>query len=214
MHVNFADLTRWYEAGILKASPDEVVGVCAAVGAAPSFLQPYEWFELVFASDGLTTFDDARDCIHALLEIYNEILATYHAGNVPGPSSEDEEAIAAWCKGYLAAALRDPLWLDDETGTRLLAPIGALSDPEAMLEDANDRAVALDLHVEWRTNLIGIARAIYDFWEDARLEAAEEYLALSSPHRTFRRENRRVGRNESCPCGSGNKYKRCCALDG
>jgi preprotein translocase subunit SecA len=25
-----------------------------------------------------------------------------------------------------------------------------------------------------------------------------------------RREGRKIGRNESCPCGSGKKYKRCC----
>lgn len=27
---------------------------------------------------------------------------------------------------------------------------------------------------------------------------------------TFVRENRKIGRNESCPCGSGKKYKNCC----
>jgi len=27
---------------------------------------------------------------------------------------------------------------------------------------------------------------------------------------TFRREGRKVGRNEPCPCGSGRKYKKCC----
>ncbi len=27
---------------------------------------------------------------------------------------------------------------------------------------------------------------------------------------TFRREGRKIGRNEPCPCGSGKKYKRCC----
>ena len=27
---------------------------------------------------------------------------------------------------------------------------------------------------------------------------------------TYRREGRKIGRNEPCPCGSGKKYKRCC----
>ena len=27
---------------------------------------------------------------------------------------------------------------------------------------------------------------------------------------TFIREERKVGRNEPCPCGSGKKYKQCC----
>ncbi|RKY38657.1 MAG: preprotein translocase subunit SecA, partial [Candidatus Omnitrophota bacterium] len=26
----------------------------------------------------------------------------------------------------------------------------------------------------------------------------------------YRREGRKIGRNEPCPCGSGKKYKRCC----
>jgi len=26
---------------------------------------------------------------------------------------------------------------------------------------------------------------------------------------TFKREEKKVGRNEPCPCGSGKKYKKC-----
>jgi uncharacterized protein YecA (UPF0149 family) len=29
---------------------------------------------------------------------------------------------------------------------------------------------------------------------------------------TFRRSAPKVGRNDPCPCGSGRKYKACCAL--
>jgi transposase-like protein len=35
--------------------------------------------------------------------------------------------------------------------------------------------------------------------------------AQSEPVQTIRREQPKVGRNELCPCGSGLKYKRCCA---
>lgn len=37
---------------------------------------------------------------------------------------------------------------------------------------------------------------------------------LHTPHASvipFRREEPRVGRNEPCPCGSGKKFKKCCA---
>ena len=27
---------------------------------------------------------------------------------------------------------------------------------------------------------------------------------------TFRREGKKIGRNDPCPCGSGKKYKHCC----
>jgi uncharacterized protein YecA (UPF0149 family) len=29
---------------------------------------------------------------------------------------------------------------------------------------------------------------------------------------TVRREGKKVGRNDPCPCGSGKKYKKCCLL--
>jgi preprotein translocase subunit SecA len=38
--------------------------------------------------------------------------------------------------------------------------------------------------------------------------AAEEAPALA-PHTPFVRGERKVGRNEPCPCGSGKKFKQC-----
>jgi len=32
----------------------------------------------------------------------------------------------------------------------------------------------------------------------------------SATPETFVRQERKVGRNEPCPCGSGKKYKQCC----
>ncbi len=32
-------------------------------------------------------------------------------------------------------------------------------------------------------------------------------------HEPFRRDGRKIGRNEPCPCGSGKKYKNCCGKD-
>jgi preprotein translocase subunit SecA len=33
--------------------------------------------------------------------------------------------------------------------------------------------------------------------------------AVEKPE-TIRREGKKVGRNDPCPCGSGKKYKKCC----
>jgi len=38
------------------------------------------------------------------------------------------------------------------------------------------------------------------------------YVDAETPRtETVRREGPRIGRNDPCPCGSGKKYKRCCA---
>ncbi|WP_309569181.1 SEC-C metal-binding domain-containing protein [Xanthomonas phaseoli] len=33
-------------------------------------------------------------------------------------------------------------------------------------------------------------------------------------HVPLRRQGPKVGRNDQCPCGSGRKYKHCCATGG
>ncbi|MCJ7501118.1 SEC-C domain-containing protein, partial [bacterium] len=30
---------------------------------------------------------------------------------------------------------------------------------------------------------------------------------------TVKRDGRKVGRNEPCPCGSGKKFKKCCGVN-
>ena len=44
------------------------------------------------------------------------------------------------------------------------------------------------------------------------VEATEEPEASQKKPKSkpFRRETRKIGRNEQCPCGSGKKYKKCC----
>ncbi len=47
--------------------------------------------------------------------------------------------------------------------------------------------------------------------QTAQAAAAAEPLADEEARpQPYRREGRKIGRNESCPCGSGRKYKQCC----
>jgi uncharacterized protein YecA (UPF0149 family) len=38
-------------------------------------------------------------------------------------------------------------------------------------------------------------------------------LRLVQPETPYAREAPKVGRNTSCPCGSGRKFKKCCGRD-
>ncbi len=50
----------------------------------------------------------------------------------------------------------------------------------------------------------------YQHDEVSSLESDEEAVTGDEPeHQPFVREDRKVGRNEPCPCGSGKKYKQC-----
>ncbi len=47
------------------------------------------------------------------------------------------------------------------------------------------------------------------FRHDEAGSSAQRPSAVEAPNETFVREGRKVGRNEPCPCGSGEKYKHC-----
>ncbi len=64
----------------------------------------------------------------------------------------------------------------------------------------------LEAEADW---LYGLAQWDDIFTEEKRKEIAQEQR-LSG---TFIREERKIGRNEPCPCGSGKKYKKCCGAN-
>jgi hypothetical protein len=41
---------------------------------------------------------------------------------------------------------------------------------------------------------------------------AGAFLGPERNRYTYVREEKKISRNASCPCGSGKKYKKCCAL--
>ena len=99
--------------------------------------------------------------------------------------------------------------LEDEQRGGSLVPIMALAhenDP-----DPEMRPYKEPLSAELRDKLIaglmvGVPAIYHYFAEDRKSEARR----LASA-RTFRRDIPKVGRNDPCPCGSGKKFKHCCA---
>ena len=50
----------------------------------------------------------------------------------------------------------------------------------------------------------------YDYDEEDDNDYEEEYEKYPLPQTTVKREGKKIGRNDPCPCGSGKKYKKCC----
>ena len=78
-----------------------------------------------------------------------------------------------------------------------------------------DSEISLDIYLEklFFNMLKADADYLYTLpqWEqvlgsDKMAEIAREYKRS----KTFKREGKKVGRNDPCPCGSGKKYKHCC----
>jgi preprotein translocase subunit SecA len=46
------------------------------------------------------------------------------------------------------------------------------------------------------------------------LEKKQEAFRMSLNHQEHEGEEKKIARNEECPCGSGLKYKNCCGKSG
>jgi preprotein translocase subunit SecA len=91
----------------------------------------------------------------------------------------------------------------------------------AMFVDMNDRIrghaveqlfrVVLEIPSEDRLRALRAAEEARRRERELRLQATHPSGQASgpAPAGAARREGRKVGRNEPCPCGSGRKYKKC-----
>ena len=129
---------------------------------------------------------------------------------------KDESGVAPandWATGFMRGAdMRRDSWralMRDDDHVGVLIPIMALAyehhpDPEM-------RPYKEPMSIERREQLIvGVAASVPAI---NRYFAGERKLETQKPSsvRTFRRDAPKVGRNEPCPCGSGKKFKHCCA---
>jgi uncharacterized protein len=97
--------------------------------------------------------------------------------------------------------------MNDDDHAGVLIPIMALAYEHH--PDPNMRPYKEPMSSERREQLIvGVAASVPAIY---RYFAAELETQKLSSVRTFRRDAPKVGRNEPCPCGSGKKFKQCCA---
>lgn len=78
-----------------------------------------------------------------------------------------------------------------------------------------DTVVKIDMDIEkLYYNMVGCgAEWLYTLpaWDDILTKERQKELYLEQKKSgTVHNENRKVGRNDPCPCGSGKKYKHCC----
>jgi uncharacterized protein len=110
---------------------------------------------------------------------------------------------ALWAHGYMTGVKMckeawQPLFSRKRLAERLLTPIAALLlDPDAPA----DEQLLPERRWELIEELPDIVAATWSFWQ------GEQHAVLDVP----RERGPKIGRNDPCPCGSGMKYKKCCA---
>ena len=134
--------------------------------------------------------------------IYSEIL--------DNPTAAVKGTVSGLAEGYKASILHFTGFLDGINES--LKESLELEE----LEEDTEIEFAIDLEKLYHNMLAAEADWLYGlpqwdniFTEEKRKEIAKDQK-LSG---TFIREERKIGRNEPCPCGSGKKYKKCCGAN-
>jgi uncharacterized protein len=202
---------------------DMLDGFLHAIVIGPETVAPGQWLPKVWGIDASTllppaaSLEEVNRVLGWVMRHYNGIVAVFQQ-HPPQPSpfwpirlfqeSEFEDA-DAWAYGFtegvaLSSAAWQPL-LQDPAGQRWYRPIGLLgaedfsSDQDTLTRTPQQRhALAADI----AESLV----RIHAFWLPLRRAIAKRHSAQPL--------NAKVGRNESCPCGSGKKFKKCCGAAG
>ena len=91
----------------------------------------------------------------------------------------------------------------------------SLKEPNPIEEMVEDTPVKLDIDLEllYKNMVDCNADWLYNLeeWEPLLTEERrKELYKEQKASGTIRKEDRKIGRNDPCPCGSGKKYKQCC----
>lgn len=210
-----------YLAGILATFPDamsieKIDGFFAALICSPDMVMPSEYLPYVLGeSYRFESLEEAERIPGLLLRHWNSIVAVLLEGDEYPPllnNGDDDTYGHEWAVGFIEGmGLSGDAWdlfFVDEDESDLFLPIFALAyadEPEFKQAmgaiDQERRAVLLD----------GVALMLPEIYHQSAIARSGNYSEHEDSE-TFRREGRKIGRNEPCPCGSGKKYKKCCGL--
>ena len=190
-------------------------GLLAAVAIGPELILPSEWLPLVW-DDGegpeYGSMEQAERIMSLIMRHMNSIASTLHSyPEEYAPiidTSENAEHFyiegAVWAHNFMRGTeLRLEQWKElttDDEHVDMIMPIMTL-----LATEEDGEFYQLVDSMAKRTRFIDMVpdavMEIHEFW----LERREQ----SVPPSTIKKQ-KKVGRNEPCPCASGKKYKKCC----
>ena len=196
-----------------------VDGYFAALICGPEPTSPSEGLKEILGDD--VVFDSkeqASDIVGLLMRHWNtiasELQRTLGKRDVYLPVLlEDEAGVARgnhWALGFMRGAQKRPdgwreLVNSDEHGGSLL-PMMMLAHEDDPDPDMRPPPIEADKRQQLIAEMVAGLTRIYRHFEPARRVSSRV-----PPMAPRRRGTSKVGRNDPCPCGSGRKYKHCCA---
>ena len=203
----------------------ELDGYVAALIVCPDTIPPSEWLPAVWGEDHeFGDVAEAEATIAAVMGHYNRIARELaeHPEDYPPVLEIDpnggETLWEPWIDGFERAmrlrpdACEEIALSDDEEASASVSMIVALDDfyygRSELTEEAEDELdrLAPGMIPEFVRNLNAWTKS-RQIGKSGRGGAGFHAPSVHDDPPAF---GRKVGRNEPCPCGSGQKYKRCC----
>lgn len=189
-------------------------GYLTAIITGPCLLVPSAWLPSILPEDSFTDKAEAELVLGEIMRRYNAIARqlepipeAYHPPYLPKDATHPDalQHAGEWAEGFWKAMrLNLPDWsfmIEDETGRMMLGPVlGFVEENGSPLLEMppDEREQALREAIP----LIPLTiPAIKTFWQEYDYEVPQ-------PIRSSKQ-----GRNDTCACGSGKKYKRCCGAN-
>jgi uncharacterized protein len=187
----------------------ELDGFFAALACAPDTILPSRWLPAIWGSEdhGPAWPNEAEigEFTRAIFILYNQVMQCLNEDMFEALFLEREvegktyTIVDEWCAGFLRGVR---LWnesnrADAAMTAECLQPIRlfATEDGFTKLESMNETEV-----MEQQELIEPAVRRLFQYYLAQRRQAEAPFV----------REDKKIGRNDPCPCGSGRKYKRCC----
>jgi len=193
-------------------------GFLTALVICPDLIRPSEYMGVITSGeseDDDLVFDNVAEAERfygLVMRQWNVINGTFRRGEIYLPVLAQDGTGNDWANGFIKGThLRHGLWekvVNSEERGGSFVPIWALAYEHA--SDPSLRPYKEPISQERRQQLLGgmIAgvKRLYDGFEVDRQRRVSGVAGLKAA-RSFAEK---VGRNDSCPCGSGKKFKKCC----
>ncbi|BAN35381.1 hypothetical protein SCD_n01560 [Sulfuricella denitrificans skB26] len=195
-------------------SLDKLQGFLCAVISAPDTIAPGQWMHEVFKiGPEHESMELAQEFMTLMMRFYKSVAATLGENQpikfILKPLTDHQPDYQTWCEGYILGwGLSAEEWLSpgNEPLKKLTFPILLLS---GAFKEESERRGKKYLPDDEYTKLL---QECADMLPKAVVEIFHYWHSRAKPVST-KRETPKVGRNETCPCGSGLKFKQCCGKE-
>jgi len=202
---------------------DALDGYLTAIAVGPRTVMPSQWLPGVWGrtesdSPKFETLEQAQRILTLIMRHMNGIVSSlqhdpdefdpmFSTVKYPGIKRVYQDG-EMWANGFMegVALIRQdwqPLF-DDPAMVQAIRPIHLLGAADFTAEeDALTRTPARRERIT--KGIPAAVAAVYRYWQPHREPSIQRVVATPSVH-----TDPKTGRNDLCPCGSGQKFKKCC----